>query len=273
MKLNKVTRFMAAAACTVVIAGGLSGCGEKKEVVSADSPQTQPAEKWISLFNGKDLTGWKVKIKGHALGDNYLDTFQAKDGKLVATYENYQSFDNKFGHIFYQQPFSNYIVKFEYRFVGEQVNGGEGWAFRNNGIMLHSQSPESMALEQDFPRSVEVQLLGAYDDSQPRTTGNICTPATNVVINGKLVTDHCINSTGPALPVNEWVQAEVEVHGGEKIIHKINGEIVFEYEKPQYETNAAEAQGKSNLIIEQGYIALQAESHPTEFRNIQLKKL
>ncbi|MCU4675677.1 DUF1080 domain-containing protein [Catenovulum sp. 2E275] len=251
-----------------------AGCNSQNNNTSNETQanQTQTSE-WISLFNGKDLTGWKIKFKGHPLGENYLDTFGVKDGKLTVSYDNYSQFDNKFGHIFYDHAFSNYIIKLEYRFIGEQVYGGAAWAFRNNGIMLHSQAPETMALEQDFPRSIEVQLLGAYDDQKPRTTANICTPSTNVVINKKLVTDHCINSTGKALPLNEWVQAEIEVHGSEKIIHRINGEVVFEYEQPQFEPNSSEAKGLDNLLINKGYISLQAESHPTEFRNIMLKQL
>lgn len=130
-----------------------------QEVVKTEQTDNQKDE-WISLFNGKDLSGWHIKFKGHPLDENYLDTFGVKDGKLIVSYDNYQNFDDKFGHIFYQKPFSSYILKLEYRFIGEQVDGGPEWAYRNNGAMIHSQSPASMAIDQAFPRSIEVQFLG-----------------------------------------------------------------------------------------------------------------
>lgn len=244
--------------------------------VQQNTVKTEPSKNqqgdWIALFNGEDLSGWHIKIKGHALDENYLDTFRVKDNKIIVSYDNYQNFDNKFGHLFYQKPFSSYILKLEYRFVGEQVNGGPDWAYRNNGIMIHSQSPASMAIDQDFPRSIEFQFLGGTQ-GQTRTTGNICTPETNVMMNGELRTEHCISSSSKTFAGDQWVQAEIEVHGGEKVIQRINGEVVFEYQQPQYEPKSQYALGLSNLIIDEGYIALQAESHPTEFRNIMIKPL
>ena len=87
------------------------------------------------------------------------------------------------------------VIAAEYRFVGEQVQGGPAWAMRNNGLMLHAPDPKTMLKDQDFPISIEVQLLGGLGDGKPRTTANLCTPGTNVVMSGKLVTAHCINST------------------------------------------------------------------------------
>ncbi|MHC4399413.1 MAG: 3-keto-disaccharide hydrolase [Planctomycetota bacterium] len=144
-------------------------------------------EAWTPLFNGKDLAGWKVKIKGHDLGDNYKNTFRVEDGLLKVAYDGYDKFDGKFGHLFYHEPFSSYVLRVEYRFVGEQCPGGPGWAFRNSGIMIHGQSPESMEKEQNFPVSIEVQLLGGSGRGT-RPTGNVCTPGTHIVMDDKLVT-------------------------------------------------------------------------------------
>lgn len=233
-------------------------------------------KQWISLFNGKDLTGWKIKISGHDLNDNYNNTFQVKNGILKVSYDNYDNFDSKFGHIFYDKKFSHYIIRIEYRFIGEQVAGGPGWAFRNNGIMIHCQSPESMGKNQNFPVSIEAQLLGGNGVDE-RPTGNVCTPGTHVVINGELVTKHCITSSSKTYHGDQWVTMEVEVHGYSKIIHRVNGEVVFEYEKPQFDekdTNAKKLirQGQS-IMLSEGYIALQAESHPIEFRKVELLEL
>ncbi len=232
-------------------------------------------EHWIRLCNGENLDGWTVKISGHEVGDNFGDTFRVEDGVLKVCYDKYEEFDGKFGHIFYGTPFSHYIVRFEYRFVGEQVPGGPDWAFRNNGIMLHSQSPQSMGADQDFPVSIEAQLLGG-DGINERRTGNVCTPGTHIVINNELITDHCVSSRSRTYHGDLWVRMEVEVHGDEKILHRVNGEIVLEYERPQLDENDADAAKllkDGGVQLSEGYIALQAESHPTEFRKIELKRL
>ena len=227
---------------------------------------------WISIFNGKNLTGWTVKIAGHELGDNYLNTFRVENGVMKVSYDLYETFDNKFGHIFYKDKFSHYRLRLEYRFLGEQTPEAPGWAFRNSGIMLHCQSPESMPKEQNFPVSIETQLLGGNGTDQ-RSTGNLCTPGTNVVINGELITRHCSNSSSPTFHGDVWVRAEVEVRGNGIIKHFINGINVLEYEQAQLDENDTDAQkiiNNCNLMLHEGYISLQAESHPVEFRNIEI---
>ena len=228
--------------------------------------------RWISLFNGKDLEGWKVKIAGHELNDNYGNTFRVENGVLKVSYDQYDKFDGKFGHLFYGDKFSHYILRVEYRFVGEQTPGGPGWAFRNSGIMMHSQSPESMTKEQSFPVSVEVQLLGGNGRDE-RSTGNVCTPGTHIVMNGRLVTRHCIPSRSKTYHGDQWVTMEVEVHGNSIIKHIVNGEIVLEYEKPQLDENDRDARkliNNEDKMLHEGYISLQAESHPLEFRKVEI---
>ncbi|KAA3663184.1 MAG: DUF1080 domain-containing protein [Calditrichaeota bacterium] len=235
-----------------------------------------PDEEWVSLFNGKDLTGWNVKISGHEPGDNYKNTFRVENGMLVVSYDEYENLDNKFGHIFYEKPFSHYAIRLEYRFVGKQVAGGLGWAFRNNGIMFHSQSPESMRLEQAFPVSIEAQLLGGNGTDQ-RSTGNVCTPGTNIVMDGELITQHCTSSSSETYHGDQWVTMEVIVHGSGPVYHVVNGDTVLTYKNPQYDEEDKDAQKlipeSGEKLISEGYIALQAESHRTEFRKIEIKVL
>ena len=233
-------------------------------------------EQWMHLFNGKDLSNWIPKFTGYELGVNYRDTFQAEDGVFKVSYDNWPDFDGEFGHIFYDESFSHYRLLVEYRFVGDQVNNGPGWAFRNNGVMLHGQSPESMTLEQEFPASIEVQLLGG-NGTDERATANVCSPGTHYVKEGELITQHCINSSSATYHGDQWVTLEVEVRGDELIRHTVNGEMVFEYSMTQLDESDPDAQ---NLIgqgqpvaVSGGYISLQAESHPTEFRRIDLLPL
>lgn len=231
-------------------------------------------EEWIQLFNGKDLTGWDIKIRGSELNVNYKNTFRVEDGLLKVSYDEWDQFNGKFGHIFYNKKFSHYKLRIEYRFVGEQVPGGAGWAIKNNGAMLHSQSAQSMGIDQDFPVSIEAQFLGGYNENE-RPTNNLCTPGTNVVMNDELVTRHCTNSTSKTFFGEEWVHVEMVVLGDSIIHHLVEGDTVLTYSKPQI--------GGGNLPIDytipdgtplkEGYISLQAESHPIEFRKVELLEL
>ena len=220
----------------VAVAGG-TFCPATPVCAADDDPDKG---KWISLFNGKDLEGWTPKIKGYEAGDNHDDTFRVEDGVLKVSYDKYKAFDGKFGHLFSKQKYSNYKLRVEYRFVGEQPPGGPGWAFRNSGVMIHSQSAASMRKDQDFPVSIEVQYLGG-NGKDARPTGNLCTPGTHVVIDGKLIKQHCTNSKSKTYHGDQWVTVEVEAHGNGKIIHRVNGEPVIEYEKAQLDESDADA--------------------------------
>lgn len=221
-------------------------------------------EEWVELFNGKDLSAWSLKFSGFTLDENPLNTVRVEDGLLKVRYDQYESFNGYFGHLFYNaSPFSHYRIKVEYRFVGDQVKDGPEWAYRNNGIMFHAQAPETMELKQDFPRCFEYQLLGG-DGVKPRTTGNLVTPGTHVVYNGKFTKDYIINSSSDTLHGDQWVTAELVVHGSEKAEHYINGKKVIEYTGLQWHDGTPNGAG---------YIALQAESHPTDFRRVSLLNL
>ena len=238
--------------------------------------QDPDRQEWTQLFNGKDLEGWDIKIKGYDLNDNYNNTFRAEEGVLKTSYDQYRDFDRQFGHIFHRQKFSYYLLAAEYRFVGDQVPNGPGWAFRNNGLMLHSQSAQSMAKNQDFPISIEVQLLGG-NGSDKRTTANLCTPGTNVVLDGKLFEPHCINSTSKTYHGDQWVRVEVLVLGDSIIKHIVEGDTVLSYGKPQIGGGAVSDYNPGTKLdgklLSEGYIALQAESHPTEFRKVEVLPL
>jgi hypothetical protein len=232
-------------------------------------------EDWIPLFNGKNLDGWVPKITGFEVGDNHADTFRVEDGVMKMAYDKYEGdFNSRFGHLFTEKLYSYYRIRVEYRFVGEQVEGGPGWAFRNSGIMVHGQPVETMQKDQDFPISIEVQLLGGERD---RTTGNLCTPGTNVVMGDKLVTAHCVSSSSKLYPGEQWVTAEAIVHGAASVRHLINGEEVLSYEMSQMGggnvANHDTSVWEDGQLIEEGSISLQAESHPVEFRKVELLPL
>ena len=250
-----------------VVAGQTSG---------PEKPENAQQKEWRQLFNGKNLEGWDVKIRGYALIDNFGNTFVVETGLCTVGYEKYDSFNERFGHLFYREKFSHYILAAEYRFIGEQAKGGPGWATRNSGLMLHSPAAATMGKDQDFPISIEVQLLGGLGRG-PRTTANLCTPGTNVEMGGKLFTPHCVNSKSKTYDGDQWVRVEVEVLGDQTIRHLIDGETVLAYEKPQFgggnvsgHDPAIKQDGK---LISEGYISLQSESHPVQFRKVELLDL
>jgi hypothetical protein len=236
----------------------------------------QESKGWHSLFNGRDLSGWTPKFAKHPLGENYLDTFRVEDGVLKVSYDRWQKFDMQFGHLYSNQAYSNYVLRLEYRITGKAVEDAPHWGKLNSGVMVHSQSPLTLQLDQGFPVSMEVQFLAAGATAGTQT-GNAVSPGTNLERNGKLVTDHIIDSSSKLFPLDEWIALEVEVHGNEQVIHRVNGVEVMRYQHPQLDPTDADAKALlaagSPLQISFGHIALQAESQPIWFRNIRIKPL
>ena len=270
--MKKITKFF------LIILFCIS-CKEQNNLTSSSE------ENWMSLFNGKDLSDWDIKFSGHKLNDNYKNTFQVEDGMIRVVYDEYERFDDKYGHMYYEKPFSHYKIRFEYRFLGEQTPGGESWNVRNSGIMLHSQSAKSNDLHQDFPVSIEIQLLGGLGKG-PRTTGNLCTPGTQVVFNDKLDFTHCISSNSKTYNGDRWVHVEAIILGDQSITHIVEKDTVLVYEKPQittsYNDEDWDTYGVSSKdhwkkmagkLLSEGYIAIQAESHAIDFKNIELLNL
>jgi hypothetical protein len=220
--------------------------------VQRSQADDKPADgEWIQLFNGKNLDGWTPKIRGYVAGENFGNTFRVEDGILKVRYDQYGEFNERFGHLFFKEPFSHYILRIEYRFIGEQCKGGPSWAIRNSGAMIHGEPVETVSKDQDFPASIEVQLLGGAEKGE-RTTANLCTPGTNVVMGGKLITQHCTNAKTQTYRGDQWVT------------------------EPQFDERDAhgkELAAKFGRMISGGTISLQSESHPVEFRKVELKKL
>ena len=249
-------------------------------LIQIKSLAQQDSMHWIQLFNGKDMTGWDIKITGYDLNDNYNNTVYVEDGIMKISYDKYTSFTNQFGHIYYKTPYSYYKLIVEYRFVGTQAPGGPSWDVRNSGVMVHSQPAASVRKDQEFPVSIECQLLGGLGNGE-RTTANLCTPGTYVEMNDKVNMQHCINAASKTYDGDQWVTVEMIVLGDSLIQHLIDGKVVLEYRHPKVgETGDdikryldADFQQKMNAPLKEGYIALQAESAPVQFRKVALLNL
>ncbi|HSC53151.1 MAG TPA: DUF1080 domain-containing protein [Phnomibacter sp.] len=239
--------------------------------------KNQATDQWVSLFNGKDINDWTVKIHHHDVGVNYGNTFRAEDGMIKVRYDQYGNFNEQFGHLYYKTPFAYYHLKFEYRFVGEWEKTAPSYTIRNSGVMFHSQDPHTMPKEQDWPISVEMQLLGGLSDGKARTTGNMCSPGTEVMQKGSIVPSHCINSSSKTYDGEQWVNAELIVLGDSLITHIINGDTVLQYSKPQIGGGVVNRYNptikQDGKLLSSGFIALQSEGQPIDFRNIRIKDL
>lgn len=244
--------------------------------ISCQKIHQSASSEWKELFNGKDLKEWTIKIRTHELGDNFANTFRVEDGMMKVRYDGYDKFNQQYGHIYYNQPYGYYLLQVQYRFVGEQATGGEGWALRNSGAMLHCQDPKTILKDQDFPISVEAQFLGG-NGTDPRTTCNLCTPGTNVVLADTLFTPHCINSSSKTYHGEQWVTANFIVMGDTEIHHLVGTDTVMSYYKPQIgggNVNPVDPAVKiEGMLLKSGYIALQSESHPIDFRKVMLVDL
>ncbi len=229
-------------------------------------------KKWVSLFNGKDLQGWTMKISGMCMPPSNGSTFRVKDGVLSIRYDQYDSFRNKFGALYYNRKLTNYRLKVEYRFVGETTVGAPVWGYRDSGVQYHCQAPGSLGLSQSFPVCLEYNLHGGNGKDE-RPVGEICASGTTLEINGQKNSSFCT----PAIVKrtfhgDQWVTLEIDVQGN-KIKHFVNGEEILACENPKY--NPEHELGKTFIkgnddSVKDGYISLQSNSHPIDFRKIEL---
>ena len=237
----------------------------------------QTSDNWISLFNGKDINDWIVKIHHHEVGENFGNTFRVEEGIIKVRYDQYGDFNEQFGHLYYKSPFSYFHLKLQYRFTGQWVKTAPSYTMRNSGVMFHSQDPHTMPKEQDWPISVEMQFLGGLGDGKPRSTGNMCSPGTEVMQEGKIVPSHCINSSSKTYDGEEWINAGLIVLGDSLIKHIINGDTVLQYSKPQIGggvVNRYDPKIKiDGKLLNSGFIALQSEGQEIDFRNISIMDL
>jgi hypothetical protein len=275
MPMSKTLIVRAVGAAILMI--GLSNCASAGSQ-SAGAPNDPAAQEWVDLFNGKNLDGWIAKIAKHDVGDNYANTFRVVDGAVLARYDGYGgNYNAQFGHLYYEKPYSYYIVAADYRFSGELYPGAPSYTLRNSGIMIHSQDPRTMPRDQNFPISIENQLLGGLSDGKPRTTGNMCSPGTAVTFNGKFDPRHCINSNSKTYDGDQWVHSETLVLGDSIVKHIINGDTVLTYTKPQHAFGVVSgfdsAQLHDGKLVGSGFIALQAEGHNVDFKNVRLLNL
>lgn len=253
---------------TLAAVAALTACARKPGPLVAE-----PTGHWISLFNGKDLSGWTPKIAGLAVNDNYRDTFRVENGLLTVSYSKYDKFDGKFGSLYSKQKFSHYWLRAEYRFVGSLASGAPSWAYKNSGLQLHSQAPETMRQDQQFPVSVEFDIVGGrFIGSRP--TGDVCQNGTHVLIHGAAVKDYCSKLGEITVRGDEWTSVLAEVDGAKHVRQIVNGELVVDYTDITLDESNVDAArliaAGADKSLSSGYISLQSNGAPIEFRRIEV---
>lgn len=226
---------------------------------------------WVNLFNGKDLTGWVPLIHKHKVGENVYDTFRADSVNKVikVLYDKYPNleFGGRCGNLYYNRRLTNYRIKVTYRFQEPLVKNPVGWSKNNSGLMIFGIDPATVTGDPEFPPLIEIQLLGS--PSQPggggTTSPNYCEPG------GMTMQQHTggcgNNGTGKTPnPAAQWTTVEADVHvtGQTKIYqHPDTTNAVLTMSGPRYQ----------NAAVTGGYIALQSEGQPIEYKDILLKEL
>lgn len=246
--------------------GGGGGAGSGG-VAGAGGGAGGASDGWVKIFNGQDLTGWSPLIHKSAYKQDPYNTFRADPVNHVikVTYEDYPNgFEDRCGLLYYDKLLTNYRVRVTYRFLEPQAPGPVSWGKNNTGLMIFGIDPAKVTGDPEFPPLIEIQLLGA-NSTGGNTTPNMCVPGGMTM---KKSTAECGNNhTGVAPPpAAEWVTVEAEVH--------VKGDTkVFQYPNkttPVITMSGPVYQGKD---VVNGYLSLQSESQPLEYKDIELMEL
>jgi hypothetical protein len=268
--VNQRRPFKGALAVLLVLA-----CGPLP--AAAKSPADGKPGAWKRIFDGRSLAGWIPKIAGRPLGDNYRQTFLVENGAIRVSYAGYDRFAGQFGHLIYQTPLKAYRLRLRYRVLEPGMADAPAWAHGNSGVMFHGQAPQTMTLNQQFPVSVEFQILGKEGDG-PRPTGSVCSPGTNIAFDGVTASAHCNTSHGPTIPNGTWTRLELEVRPDREVVHRINGVEVLSYGRLELDPRDPDARPliaarAGELALSEGYLALQSEGQPIEFKDIEVQEI
>ena len=242
-------------------------------LVSCASVSTGSEPRFHKIFDGKTLNGWEIKVTHHPLGANPHGMWTAKDGVMKINFDGFEQFKGEYAHVFYKKPLKNYILRLDYRFAGKQAPGGPGWATRNSGVMLFAQPPETMTLDQNYPISLENQLLGGLGKG-PRTTLSVCMVEITVKVDGKPLTAHCnpnAGATSQTFDGDQWVKLRVEVVNG-VVKSYVNDQLGNTFTEPTVDKPHPWLKSQ-DATAQPSYFALQGESDQVEFRNIELAEL
>jgi len=234
---------------------------------------THSKKGFVPLFNGKDWTGWDLKLR---CGDAELaKQVYAIENGMIHVYKDFpDTFElntgvNRTHGLFYtQKKYSKYILKFEYKWGTKIANNFAQWQY-DAGLYYHVYN------DAIWPRGIEYQIR--YDHTKNKNhTGDFWASGTSFQLfkdeNGAFLLP---KQGGKAIHVkfgghsakadakfnalnNKWNKCEVIVMSDKYSIHKLNGEIV----------NMA-----TDLSQSEGILGFQSETAEIYYRNIRIKEL
>ncbi len=233
--------------CVLSVSVPMHG-GSANQTPSAAPEATSPTAV-VSLFNGRDLSGWTPDVPDRDADPKGPPSFVVRDGKLV-------SLGKPEGHLLTDGRYRDYRLELEYRFSATPGNCG---------VLIHASKPR--ALYKMFPQSIEVQMMSGnagdfwvirediktkdMEARRPRGPGEQWGSAEGDARRIVNLTDHSEK------PVGQWNSMVVEARG-RTIKVWLNGDFVNE---------------GFDATVDQGRIALQAEGAEVEFRKVQIGPL
>ena len=216
-------------------------------LLETQSAETKPTSKKVSLFHGKDLTGWHVDIPHLDEHPDAKGSFIVRDGMLV-------SLGEPNGHLISDAIYENYRLEVEYRFASKPGNCG---------VLVHASTPRE--LYGMFPKSIEVQMNHTHagdfwcigeDITVPDMIQRRGPQETWGVTEGKA--RRILNLTdGSEKPAGEWNAMDIECVG-DAVKVWVNGDLVNH---------------GNRCTASKGQIALQAEGSEVEFRKLELRPI
>jgi hypothetical protein len=193
---------------------------------------------FVSVFNGKDFTGW----------DGPVDNYEVKDGAIVCK-------PGKGGTIYTKEEYGDFVVRLEFKLPA----GG------NNGLAIRYPGKGNPA----YDGMCEIQVL---DDNYEKVRGKIDARQAHGSAYGMVAAKR-----GFQKPVGEWNSEEVTVKGSTiKVV--LNGTVILDTDlsKVDMKTVMGGKGGPSahpGVGLTKGHFGFAGHNDPVEFRNIQIKKL
>jgi len=258
-KLVKLTSYLLIAGLFVsfTACGGSSTKTDEgeTEVAATTEPETttEPAEDWVSIFDGKTSEGWRsygketFPEKGWTIEDGVLHVHGSGKGEAGGG-----------GDIITTKKYKNFELSLEWK-VSE---GG------NSGIFYLVQEKPDQAI---WKSGLEMQILDneKHPDGKLGVDGNRRAGALYDLIPPRPET---------VKPVGEWNHIKIMVYKG-TVVYWMNGQNVLEFHlwTDDWKKMVAGSKFKDYADFvnpaEEGYIGLQDHGDDVWFRNIKIREL
>jgi hypothetical protein len=275
-------RFVAFAAGILVLLS--SSSSSFAERVSNPTPAAAD-ERWIQLFNGKDLKGWSTFLQKQNKNEDPSKVFQVQNGAIHVYGNRSAGTVVPAGYLASDAEFANYHLRLEYKW-GAKKFAPRDKQRRDAGLLYHVTAPDVI-----WPRCIECQIqendtgdcftVRGTQLSASIEMENIETPGGFKLLprykpedrGGKQQT---VGEGGIARIVKSsiherdgWNMVELIIRGCDDTVHIVNGHTVFNGS----DLRQLNAKNKSWEPLTHGRIALQAEFAEVFYRNVEIRPI